>query len=153
MITIKETRQCDTRAKGFNAEELTEEIVEKETKDHIAAVRKTMAFLAEAMLEQSKEHDHTKLGKHLSAFTKELANNFETEEWYKMHCETERHHLLKHVPKDVNLIDVLEMVADGVCAGLARNGSCYDIEIPEEVLLKAVKNTQELLIKNIKVIK
>ena len=152
MITIKETREV-SKYKGKNPEAITEEIVEKETKDHIAAVRKTVAFMAEKLLEQTKEHDHTKLGEHLPDFTKEIASDFKSEEWFEMHCKTERHHLLQHVPKDVNLLDVLEMIADGVCAGLARNGSCYDIEIPEDVLLKAVKNTQELLIKNIKVVK
>lgn len=152
MIQIKETREV-SKYKGNNPEAITEQMVEKETKDHIAAVRKTIAFLAEMLLEQSKEHDYTKLGKHLPNFTKEIASDFKSEEWFKMHCETERHHLLQYVPKDVNLLDVLEMVSDGVCAGLARNGSCYDIEIPEEVLKQAVKNTQELLIKNIKVVK
>lgn len=151
MIQIKETKEV-SKYKGKNPELITEDMVEKETKDHIAAVRKTIAFLAEKLLDQSKIHDHTKL-EHLTAFTKEIAEDFKEEKWFKLHYTTERHHLLNHVPDDVNLIDVLEMVADGVCAGMARNGSCYDIEIPEEVLNKAVKNTQELLMKNIKVIK
>lgn len=152
MITIKETKTV-SKYKGKNPELITEEIVEKETKDHIAAVRKTIAFLAEKLLEQTKNHDYTKLGEYLPAFTKEVANDFKEEEWFKLHYTKERHHLLNRVPDDVNLIDVLEMIADGVCAGMARKGSCYDIEIDKDVLLKAVKNTQELLIKNIKVIK
>ena len=149
MIEIKETRKCDIKTPGFDPNSITEEIVEKETLDHIAAVRKCSAFFAEKLLDQTKIHDHTKLGSHLTAFTNELKNNFKTNDWYSMHCKEERHHLQNHVPDDVNLIDVLEMIFDGVCAGLARVGSTYEIELPDEVLQKALHNTQKLIEKNI----
>ena len=57
------------------------------------------------------------------------------------------------VPKDVNLIDVLEMICDCVSAGLARTGEVYDVTLSGETLQKAFKNTVDMLIKNIKVVK
>ena len=44
----------------------------------------------------------------------------------------------------MNLIDVLEMICDCVCAGMARSGEVRDLEISEDILLKAVKNTVEM---------
>ena len=154
MITIKETKKCN-ELREQDPSKLTTEVVEKETKDHIAAVRKCMAHMAEKMLEQAKEHDHTKLGEYLPEFTEELANGFKTEDWFKKHTELERHHLSNHVPDDVNLIDVIEMVCDCVCAGMARKGtfdSSYTTFDPK-VLQKAIENTQNYLVKNIKVVK
>jgi hypothetical protein len=54
-------------------------------------------------------------------------------------------HLLSNCPKDVNLLDVLEMIADCVCAGMARSGDVRDVEINEEILNKALKNTVTLI--------
>ena len=59
---------------------------------------------------------------------------------------TERHHLNDNVPEDVNLIDVLEMVIDCTVAGLARSGEVYNITIPNDVLIKAIDNTKNLII-------
>ena len=62
--------------------------------------------------------------------------------WYdKIHIVEERHHLLSNCPNDVNLIDVFEMIIDCVCAGMARSGSVRPIEIPNDILRKAVANT------------
>lgn len=67
-----------------------------------------------------------------------------------MHLETERHHLFSRVPEDVNLIDVLEMIADCVCAGISRgNGEVRRIELDSKVLQMAVDNTVEMLKKEI----
>jgi hypothetical protein len=49
------------------------------------------------------------------------------------------------VPKDVNLIDVLELIADCVMAGMARSGSVYPFNVDTEVLKRAFDNTAELL--------
>lgn len=54
-------------------------------------------------------------------------------------------HLLSNCPDDVNLIDVLEMIVDCVCAGLARSGDIRDLEINSEILDRAVKNTAKLI--------
>ncbi len=49
------------------------------------------------------------------------------------------------VPDDVNLLDVLEHVADCVMAGMARSGSVYELKLSDELLQKAFKNTVKLL--------
>jgi hypothetical protein len=78
--------------------------------------------------------------------------DFVNGEWYQLHIRAERHHLLSHCPDDVNLIDVLEMVADCICAGMARSGEIRDLEIDTDILNRAVNNTAEL-IKNMIIVK
>ena len=48
-------------------------------------------------------------------------------------------------PADVNLIDVLEFVADCVMASMARSGSVYPLQLTPDVLERAFQNTVELL--------
>ena len=67
------------------------------------------------------------------------------------HITKERHHILSHCPDDVNLIDVLEMISDCCCAGLARQGFVREVTIPPDILMNAFKNTVELIKHNIKV--
>lgn len=154
-IVIKRTNRCDTRAlkKG---EVLTKEAVETDTLYHIEAVNKCGKALVKKLTDQFKEHDHTKLGEYLPAFTKALSTGFKGKEfkeqdWWKIHL-TERHHLNDRVPKDVNLIDVLEMICDCVSAGMARTGKVFPITIDSTILQEAVANTVDMLIKSIEVI-
>lgn len=127
--------------------------------DHRSDVSNMMDALARAIETQGEVHDYTKRREpYRSLFYRELCakiegkiNSFTDGEWYPMHCKTERHHLTEHVPDDVNLIDVLEMVCDCVCAGMARRGSVYPIEIPSEVLQKALANTVQMCIDAVEV--
>ena len=144
MIKIQETKKCDTRALK-PGDKLTEKDVERDTELHIEAVEKCGNFLCDKIKEQFKEHDHTKLGDHLSDFTEALSTgfknkNFKQQDWWQVHL-TERHHLNDRVPEDVNLIDVLEMICDCVSAGMARTGN------------KAFNNTVEMIKSNIEVVK
>lgn len=153
-IIIKETKNADTRS-AEKLENLTEEAVKSDTEEHIEAVCRSGDWFCNKIKDQFKEHDHTKLGKYLPAFTKALKTGFKGKEfkeqdWWKIHL-TERHHLNDEVPDDVNLIDVLEMICDCVTAGLARTGEVYDVTIPDKVLKDAFNNTVEMLKKNIKV--
>ena len=50
----------------------------------------------------------------------------------------------KGKPENV-LIDVLEMIADCVCAGMARSGEIRDLEINPDILNRAVQNTVKLI--------
>lgn len=100
---------------------------------------------------QVLEHDHTKLD-YLDEFYEDFTSGKKGKEfkklpWWQIH-KTERHHLNDSVPEDVNLIDVLEMVIDCTVACLARSGEVYDITIPQDVLLKAINNTKQLIIDN-----
>ena len=71
--------------------------------------------------------------------------DFVNDEWYQLHIKAERHHLLSNCPSDVNLIDVLEMISDCVCAGMARSGEVRDLEIDDNILKKAVNNTVQMI--------
>ena len=71
--------------------------------------------------------------------------DFTKDEWYQIHIKVEGHHLLSNCPNDVNLIDVLEMIVDCTCAGLARSGEVRPMEINDDILHKAIDNTIELI--------
>lgn len=154
-IKIKETKQADTRTTDPNNIP-TKEVLLKESKDHIEAVSKTMKFLAAMAELAGNNHDYTKIEyidefyQNFVAVLKDHKIEFKELGWWKKHLE-ERHHLNDQVPDDVNLIDVMEMICDCVCAGLARSGEVRPITIPYEVLGRAVQNTVELLEKVITV--
>lgn len=120
---------------------------------HRSDVRNMMAWIAEAICDRGASHDRMKLfepGR--SMFYRELCAaiegkmNFERDgQWLKKHYMEERHHLNSHCPDDVNLIDVIEMICDCVCAGMARSGAVRPVEIRTEILQKAVENTAKML--------
>lgn len=118
---------------------------------HIRDVKEMMIAIANMIKDAGKNHDWTKIkDPYKSNFYRDLCNTiegrikFEDGQWNKDHYALERHHLLKRCPDDVNLIDVIEMICDCVCAGMARNGEVRDLEISEDILVKAVKNTVEM---------
>ena len=77
--------------------------------------------------------------------TLENGTNFTKGEWYTMHIEKERHHLLSRCPEDVDLLDVIEMIVDCVCAGKTRSGEVRSLEISDDILRKALQNTVKLV--------
>ena len=105
-------------------------------------------------------HDWTKTTEpYRSMFYRDMSSviehgmDFFDGEWSKLHYyELERHHLKRYCPDDVNLFDVIEMICDCVAAGMARSGEVYDLDIPEDILTKAVRNTVEILKDQIQVI-
>lgn len=147
MITIKKNPNGDTRTapKG-----ITYEQVQKANDMHREDVKNVMLEFAERITYAGEQHDYTKKTQEELFYrdfvdVQENGTNFSDGEWYQMHTKTERHHLLTNCPEDVNLIDVLEMISDCMCAGLTRSGEVRDIEIDDEILRKAVKNTAELV--------
>ena len=107
----------------------------------------------------TNDHDWTKVREPLrSQFYCDMVSAmhgdaaFEDGKFAKAHYEQERHHLNRHVPDDVNLFDVVEMVCDCVAAGMARSGDVYPIKIEPEVFNRAINNTVELLKKEIEVV-
>ena len=120
--------------------------------EHRGNVRDMMFNFAEEIKWQGKNHDWTKVEEpYQSMFYRDMCDTiegrmkFEDGEWNKLHYATERHHLLRNVPDDVNLIDVIEMIADCVCAGMARSGEIRPLEIDESILMKAIDNTVKLM--------
>ena len=92
----------------------------------------------------------TREGRKEKTLAKEKDTNFKDSDWYKYHTTEERHHLNTRVPEDVNLIDIIEYLCDCICAGYARSGSVYHIDITNDTLRKAYENTQNMIEKAVK---
>ena len=146
-IVIHRNPNGDTRTapKGITYEQFQEA-----NDSHIEDVKTTMCYLSTLFAEKGLKHDWTK-----KKYEKMFYNNFLSTincgidfvsgEWYQLHVNTERHHLLSRCPDDVNLLDVIEMIADCVCAGKTRSGEVRDLEISTDILEMALKNTVKLV--------
>jgi hypothetical protein len=154
MIEIKKNPNGDTRTAP---KDVSFEQFQKANDMHISDVKNVMLELSKMIDSTGENHDYTKKSQERMFYNNFLStiNNgtdFVNGEWYQLHIRAERHHLLSHCPDDVNLIDVLEMIADCVCAGMARSGEIRDLEIDADILNRAVNNTAKL-IKNMIVVK
>lgn len=144
MIRIKKSPTADTRTCDWS--KVTKVQLYTSSLQHICDVGLAMRYFANAIDMAANRHDHTKLSQ-LDQFHADFATGFKSTIWWDNHRKDERHHLGQPdgVRADVDLIDVLEYIADCVMAGMARTGNVYDIEIEPEVLKKAFKNTCEKL--------
>ena len=150
-VRIKQNKLGDTRT-ATRTPTFTEFIQSNQL--HCDDVENMTNEIAREIIKQGKKHDITKRTEpYRSLFYRELCakiegkiDSFTDGEWYSMHCKTERHHLNEYCPDDVNLIDVIEMICDCVCAGMARSGNVYPIEISSEILQKAIQNTAQMCI-------
>lgn len=149
MIEVRKAVNADSRSANID---LTQESLLTDTKNHIRDVGKGMDFIAEQIMNRATKHDHTKTENIYQFYDAIKSNHIKNTFWYQMHISSERHHLKSHVPDDVNLIDVIEHLVDCTMAGLTRSGTIYDVDIPVEVLQKAVANTVELLKNNTNVV-
>ena len=145
-ITIKPSPSADTRTADHM---ITEEELRKSTEMHTDDVRKGLAYLSKLIKERGERHDWTKL-QYMPSFYKQFREAQETgcwgNGWYdKIHCKQERHHIEDACPRDVNLLDVLEHIVDGVMAGLARSGEYRQDIIGAGILERAYANTQRLM--------
>jgi len=150
MITIKKHTEGDSRtAKGVP----TFTDFSTANYDHVEDVKHLAEQFSDMLRMRVRNHDWTKLNEpYKSMFYRDLCDTIEGKmdffdgKWSNLHYnKLERHHLKRHCPDDVNMFDVIEMICDCVAAGMARSGEVYDIDIPAEVLTKAVKNTVDLL--------
>ena len=147
MVIIKKNPNGDTRTakKDVSFEEFQES-----NNMHIEDVKNVMCELADRISNAGVEHDFTKKTKEELFYrdfrsAMNLGINFVNNEWYQYHIQQERHHLLSNCPQDVDLIDVLEMISDCVCAGKSRSGGVRPVEISTEILELAFKNTVKLI--------
>lgn len=117
-----------------------------EVQQHILAVQGLMNALCTLAKEQVSHHDETKVS-YLKDYVKDYTTRGDDNPhwWSVVHSNTERHHLPNTID-DLNLIDVLEYLCDGVAAGLARTHTYKPRPIPPETLQKAVDNTVHLLL-------
>lgn len=151
-IVIRESKSADTRSADH---EISRDELLESTVSHIKDVGKAMRWFAEQLERRSYEHDYTKLT-HFDEFYEMFHNAQLTGEWkgewYKgIHCKLERHHLADGEPEDVDLLDVIEQICDGVMAGLARSGKYRYEDIPDGLLERAYGNTIRKLLSIVEV--
>lgn len=147
MVIIYKNPNGDTRTapKNVSFEEF------QEANDmHREDVNQVMYELSQMIDKRGENHDCTKKSQERMFYKNFLSTmndgtDFVNDEWYQLHIKAERHHLLSHCPDDVNLIDVLEMISDCVCAGMARSGEIRDLEIDSDILNRAVQNTAKMI--------
>jgi hypothetical protein len=143
-IQIKQSKTADTRTCDFAS--TSKETLLASSLQHIGDVAKAISFFQSKLTESAGSHDYDKLTL-IDWFHKDFVTGFKQTEWYDNHRKIHRHHLAAPdgVPDDVNLIDVLEYIADCVMAGMARSGSVYGLVASDDLLQKAFLNTVELL--------
>lgn len=154
MITISKSKSADTRSatKKVTKGELLESSIQ-----HIGDVQRAIVWMIGMLAQKAQSHDFTKLTD-IDGFYRDFktiqdgsTEDFKTMEWYKLHIGSERHHLNDRCPEDVSLFDVLERIADITMAGLGRTGTIYDDTLSPEILVRAYKNTIEMLKENVEV--
>lgn len=144
MIEIKKSPTADTRTCDVSKVE-RQQLLDS-SRQHIADVAKAMAFFSSRLFAAAAEHDYDKLTD-IDWFYSDFRTNFAQTGWWDNHRKIHRHHLSQYdgVPKDVNLLDVLEYISDCVMAGMARSGEVYALEMSDELLQMAFVNTVTLL--------
>jgi hypothetical protein len=150
-IQIKKSPTADTRTCDFA--NVSKETLLASSHQHIGDVQAAMGWLGILLCNRADVHDFDKIDD-IDGFHRDFMTGFKQTEWWDKHRKINRHHLMESdgVPEDVNLIDVLDMIADCVMAGMARSGSVYPLNIPTDVLVKAFQNTVELLKAHVEVV-
>jgi len=150
MIEIKKSETADTRTCDFA--NTTKETLVASSRQHISDVAKALFFFSGKLAEAAGVHDYDKLLA-IDWFHEDFVTGFKQTGWWDTHRKIHRHHLDKAdgVPVDVNLVDVLEHIADCVMAGMARSGSVYELKLDDALLRRAFQNTVTLLKSNVRV--
>lgn len=144
MITIKKSPTADTRTCDFS--NVAKETLLESSRQHISDVREGLGYFESVLRKASENHDFDKLSD-IDTFHRDFVTGFKVTEWWDRHRQLNRHHLQEAdgVREDVNLIDVLDFIADCVMAGMARSGTVYELKLSPEILEKAFQNTVGLL--------
>lgn len=153
-IIVEQTPHIDSEKYSG---ELTKEKLLDDNEKHIAAVCQSLNFIIEQIQNRSEKHDYTKI-KYIDQLYKDSLTvqknpeiDFKSLKWYNLHCKLERHHIKNDTLNNINLIDVIELVADVVVSGIARSGKIKEeyLDINPKLLQEAVYNTAELIEENI----
>jgi hypothetical protein len=151
-IQIKESKTADTRT--CDVSQVTKDTLLASSIQHIEDVRKGFDFIIHMLEEARYLHDFTKIT-NIDEFYSDFKTKFATQDWYTMHKQVERHHISAPdgVRPNVNIIDLLEFIIDGVMAGMARSGAYRKEEISNELLRKCFDNTVDLILNQVEVVK
>jgi hypothetical protein len=151
IIRIKKSPTADTRTCDWSR--VTKLQLLESSNQHIEDVSQALALFESLIDDAAAFHDRDKITG-INEFHSDFLTGFKQTTWWDNHRKVNRHHLDKEdgIPTDVNLIDVLEHIADCVMAGMARSGSVYELKLPDELLQRAFVNTVNLLKSNIEVV-
>lgn len=144
MIRIGKSETADNRTCDYT--KVTKEQLLKSSRHHISDVRQALGFFSQCLGRASRDHDSDKIAD-IEGFHADFLTGFKQTGWWDRHRQLNRHHLTQEdgIPPDVNLIDVLDFIADCVMAGMGRSGSVYPLHLPAELLERAFQNTVALL--------
>jgi hypothetical protein len=144
VIKIQKSETADTRTCDFA--NVSKETLYVSSRQHISDVRRALDFFMARVCEAGQNHDPDKLTD-IDGFHADFVTGFKQTCWWDRHRRLNRHHLQQEdgIPADVNLIDVLDFIADCVMAGMARSGSVYPLKLSPELLERAFQGTVELL--------
>lgn len=144
MIRIGKSATADTRSCDFA--NVTRQTLGESSEQHIRDVGLALGHFAQLLHRAAAVHDRDKLTD-LDSFHADFVTGFKQTGWWERHRTLNRHHLNMEdgIPADVNLVDVLDYIADCVMAGKARSGTVYPLSLPPELLERAFQNTVALL--------
>lgn len=144
MITIQQSPTADTRTCDYA--HVSIDTLRASSFQHIGDVVAALDHFQRLLHEAGGRHDTDKLTD-IDGFHADFVTGFKQTDWWDRHRTLNRHHLQQEdgIPADVNLIDVLDFIADCVMAGMARSGSVYPLQLPPELLERAFQNTVSLL--------
>jgi hypothetical protein len=150
MIRISPSPTADTRTCDFAT--VSKATLLASSQQHIKDVRAALMFFIERLDDLANVHDFDKLTD-IDGFHRDFVTGFKQTAWWDMHRKVNRHHLnmADGVRENVNLLDVLDFIADCVMAGMARSGSVYPLQLSPELLEKAFQNTVTLLTSEVRV--
>lgn len=144
MIHIKKSKTADTRTCDYA--NVSQDTLLESSKQHINDVANALWVFRTMLSKAAKDHDTDKITD-IDSFHADFITGFEQTGWWDRHRKLNRHHLNAEdgIPEDVNLIDVLDYIADCVMAGMARSGEVYTLKLSPELLETAFQNTVTLL--------
>lgn len=144
MIAIHESHTANTRTCDFAS--VTKATLLASSEQHIRDVGQALVFFVQTLMDAAHNHDTDKLTD-IDGFHADFVTGFAQTGWWDRHRKLNRHHLemADGIPSDVNLIDVLDFIADCVMAGMARSGDVYALNLPHDLLGRAFQNTVAML--------
>ena len=144
MIRIQKSPTADTRTCDFA--NVSKGTLWESSAQHISDVCEALNFFQALIVKAATDHDTDKLTD-IDGFHRDFVTGFKQTTWWDAHRKLNRHHLnvADGIPENVNLIDVLDFIADCVMAGMGRSGSVYPLNIDPDVLMRAFQNTVEAL--------
>jgi hypothetical protein len=150
MITITPSPTADTRTCDYA--HVSKETLLASSRQHIQDVNRALWHFVDLLMAAGRNHDPDKVTD-IDGFHADFVTGFRRTDWWDRHRKLNRHHLTEAdgVPTDVNLIDVLDFIADCVMAGMARSGEVYPLHLPPDLLERAFQNTVALLKREVQV--